>query len=557
MADAMALLERRNEIIEEMQAIRSMRKGSVNEQYLKVCRKGKKDPSLCGPYWVYTRKEKGKTISQRLARGEAEKIKKDVEAFHRFQELCRVYADVSEELSVLEDGNRSVGQKKTAEVAIEKDAEVKRFLDAAAAQADLDFEAFEFGLRAAVLSAGARLLESLLTRVGRGRRTNPVICSCGENMESRGLREKSIRTILGEIIFSRSSYDCPGFGMTRFPGDEDLDIAGTGFSPGVQKLMARAGSRSTFKESRDDLKIYAEISVDAKDVERIAEGVGREIERWEKKRRDTAMTAPLPLPIRKDIPVMYVSYDGTGVPMVPWEVVGRKGKQADGSARTREVKLGCVFTQTKTDDQGHPIRDDESTSFTGAIEGAEEFGWRIYGEARNRGIDRAVIVVVLGDGAVWVWNIAETHFHGAVQIVDLYHARQHLYELCRIVGNGDDKIRNRCQIQWLTSLDEGKVEMITTRAKAQLPKSGKRREAGLKEIAYFETNTERMRYAEFREKGFFVGSGVVEAGCRNVVGTRLKRSGMEWTVKGADAIIALRAASLSNRIEDFWEERRA
>lgn len=112
MADAKALLERRNGIIEEMQAIRSMRKGSVNEQYLKVCCKGKKEPSLCGPYWVYTRKEKGKTISQRLAREEAEKIRKDVEAFHRFQELCRVYADVSEELSVLEDGKSSVGQEK-------------------------------------------------------------------------------------------------------------------------------------------------------------------------------------------------------------------------------------------------------------------------------------------------------------------------------------------------------------------------------------------------------------------------------------------------------------
>lgn len=376
-------------------------------------------------------------------------------------------------------------------------------------------------------------------------------------MDSRGLREKRIRTILGEIIFSRSSFDCSSCGAMRFPGDEDLDIVGTGFSPGVQKLMARAGSRSTFKESRDDLKIYAEISVDAKDVERIAEGVGREIALWEKKRRDTATIAPVPLLIRKNIPIMYVSYDGTGVPMVPWEVAGRKGKQADGSARTREVKLGCVFTQTKTDNEGFPIRDDESTSFTGAIEGAEEFGWRIYGEARNRGIDRAVTVVVLGDGAVWVWNIAETHFHGAIQIVDLYHARQHLYELCRIAGNGDERIKNRSQIQWLTFLDEGKVEAITTRANALLPKSGKRRSAGLKEIAYFETNVHRMRYANFRAKGFFVGSGVVEAGCRNVVGTRLKRSGMEWTVRGADAIIALRAATLSNRMEDFWEERRA
>jgi hypothetical protein len=375
-------------------------------------------------------------------------------------------------------------------------------------------------------------------------------------MESRGIRKKRIRTILGEIDFSRSVFCCPECGATRIPGDEVLDTIGTGFSPGVQKLMSRAGSRSTFKESRDDLKIYAEIPVSAKDVERIAEGIGREIEQWEKKGRDIAVAAPDVKPLRKDIPIMYISYDGTGVPMVPWELTGRKGKQPDGTARTREVKLGCVFTQTTTDDQGFPIRDDESTTFTGAIEGAEEFGWRIYGEARSRGIERAVKVVVLGDGAVWVWNLADTHFSLAIQIVDLYHARQHLYEICRIVSNGDDRIKNRCQLRWLTLLDEGRVEKIVVLTKDLLPRSGKRRQAALKEIGYFESNAHRMRYADFRSQGLFVGSGVVEAGCRNVVGTRLKRSGMEWTVNGANSIIALRSTALSNRMEDFWEARR-
>jgi len=76
-----------------------------------------------------------------------------------------------------------------------------------------------------------------------------------------------------------------------------------------------------------------------------------------------------------------------------------------------------------------------------------------------------------------------------------------------------------------------------------------------REIGYFEKNKDRMRYNEFRRQGLFVGSGVVEAGCRTVIGQRLKQSGMHWTVKGANSIIALRCCFLSNRWEDFWEYR--
>ena len=78
----------------------------------------------------------------------------------------------------------------------------------------------------------------------------------------------------------------------------------------------------------------------------------------------------------------------------------------------------------------------------------------------------------------------------------------------------------------------------------------------LKEAEYFATNACRMRYPEFRLKGFFVGSGVIEAGCKSVVGARLKRSGMFWTVRGANAIIALRCCRLNGRFEDYWEQDR-
>ncbi len=248
--------------------------------------------------------------------------------------------------------------------------------------------------------------------------------------------------------------------------------------------------------------------------------------------------------------------DGTGVPVVPHETEGRKGKDENGRAKTRETKLGCVFTQTTADDQGRPLRDAHSTTYVGAIETAEQFGPRIYAEAVRRGLKRAKRVVVLGDGAPWIWNIAAEHFHGTVQIVDLYHARQHLAELGKIVyGPASIKAKDwaagRCE-----QLDEGNVTAVL-RALNRLRPADAAQKAVQQTLSYFETNSERMRYAKFRSQSLFVGSGVMEAGCKTIIGLRLKQSGMRWTVRGANAIIALRCSELSGRWEEFWEARSA
>jgi hypothetical protein len=374
-------------------------------------------------------------------------------------------------------------------------------------------------------------------------------------MKSRGVEAKRIRTILGEIIFRRSRFVCPACGASRYPGDEALKVVGTGFSPGLRRLMARAGSRDTFSEGSGDLKEYAAVAVLAKDVERVAEQTGEEIAAWqERERREVLAEGGAGKP-GEEIPVLYASYDGTGVPMVPWEVAGRKGKQADGSAKTREAKLGCVFTQTGVDEEGWPVRDEASTTFVGAIEGCEAFGERMHGEAVRRGLGRARKVGVIGDGAKWIWELAALHFSGAVEIVDLYHARQHLHQLCGMVKPRVGESGAGLELRWRTALDEGKVEKILTEAEARLPRSGARRKTAKTELGYFRTNAARMRYAEFRDQGLFVGSGVVEAGCKTVIGKRLKQSGMEWTVRGANAIIPLRCCHLSGRIEEFWEQR--
>jgi hypothetical protein len=296
--------------------------------------------------------------------------------------------------------------------------------------------------------------------------------------------------------------------------------------------------------------------VQTKAVERVAEGIGAELEVLGRKERQRAMAVQKVVPL-KSIAKLYVSFDGTGVPVIKRETAGRRGKSVTGEAHTREVKLGCVFTQTAVDEQGRPVRDEAATTYVGAIETAPEFGWRIYGEAERRGLRRAAQVIIIGDGAPWVWGLAAEHFPGAIEIVDLYHARAHLTDLSKLVyGVGSAKAKEWSTAR-LAQLDEGDVESLLVSLRRLRPTAAQTQEAVRQAIGYFNGNRERMRYAKFRHQGLFVGSGVIEAGCKTIVGHRLKQSGMRWSLRGANAIIALRCAQLSGRWEEFWEMRAA
>ena len=206
---------------------------------------------------------------------------------------------------------------------------------------------------------------------------------------------------------------------------------------------------------------------------------------------------------------------------LPAEKENRKTEQE----KRWEVKLGCVFTQTLRDKKGFPIRDDESTTFVGAIESSAEFGPRIYAEALRRGLEQAPKVVVLADGARYNWEIAARYFPDAVWIVDLYHARERLNHLCHLLKPDGGHSLSHLQTCWRTMLDEGRVDNIILYAEMMMPKRGKRRKEIEKELGYFKNNAARMDYAEYRKQGLFVGSGVVEAGCKIVIGKRLKTVG--------------------------------
>ena len=416
-----------------------------------------------------------------------------------------------------------------------------------------DFEAWESLMLGAARQGGAGVLASLLTHWQRHALRPVVACLCGQRMKSRGRRFKKLLTTLGTVPFARAFYQCAHCQETRFPDDERLDIRQTIYSPGVRRLMARAGSQSQFAQAAEDLLCYAGLKVDAREMERVSEAVGREVEQWLSDQQNQLLqpTKIVSVPPSGSTAKFYISFDGTGVPVRKAELVGRRGKQTDGSARTREAKLGCVFTQGSVDSEGHPQRDADSTTYVGAIESSTLFGWRIYAEALRRGLVQAKEVIALTDGARYNRTIVQTHFPEAVHIVDLFHAYEHLTVLAQILQGQDAKAPQA----WRDLLEAGEIAQLIGKAGKQRPAGAQSQKALLKELGYFEKNALHMRYAEFRQKKFFVGSGVIEAGCRTVIGQRLKQSGMRWSVRGANAIIALRCCILSGRFEDFWASR--
>jgi hypothetical protein len=369
------------------------------------------------------------------------------------------------------------------------------------------------------------------------------------------MRPKQLLTVLGRLEIERAYYVCPHCHRGQSPRDRELDVEGTQCSPGVRRMMAWVGSEASFDTGREQLELLAGLEVTAKSVERHAEAIGADMAAREQAEIRRAKQLELPEVCTPGAPVLYLEMDGTSVPVVAAETEGRVGKVEGQPAHTREVKLGCVFTQTTTDEQGRPVRDEDSTTYTAAIESAEEFGVRLYSEAWRRGWSRAKKKVVLGDGAVWIWNLADQHFPGAIQIVDLYHARQHLWELSAKLFPNDERGRKQWMARGLDRLNQGKIETLVKILRDRRPVHAELAKIVGNEADYFQRNAGRMRYPAFRAQGLFVGSGVVEAGCKTVVATRLKRSGMFWTVCGANAIIALRCCRLSGRFEDYWEAR--
>jgi hypothetical protein len=444
------------------------------------------------------------------------------------------------------------GQKGGLKEALEAEvsAEIEALVGPGAVD-DWDFEAIETATRRRAMRVAARAVEQRFNAERSDYVGLTTPCSCGQPARYAGRHVKTFQSALGELRLERAYYHCEVCRSGFCPRDRVLGLEGASLSPAVTRMVGRVGAMVSFAEGSELMQELAGVAVDPKQVERTAEALGREIALDERH-----VVEPEP----PAAPTMYLGMDGTAVPMRASELEGRAGKQPDGSAKTREAKLVTAWSAEGRDEEGIPVRDPGSVSYSAAIESAatrdtdeevSEFAKRASREATRRGFDQAARRVVLGDGAVWIWNLADEQFPGAIQIVDLYHAKGHLWDVAKAIYGAGSDLGEQWARQRRDELDEGKIDDVLAALRVHAPGNEEARKC----LDYVARNQSRMRYPEFRAQGLCVSSGVVEAGCKVAIGTRLKRAGMHWTVAGADAIIALRCCKLSGRFENFWERR--
>jgi hypothetical protein len=410
----------------------------------------------------------------------------------------------------------------------------------------------EQAMRAALSTAGARLLEAVLDGQDDDGTSPAAECPSGHRAVYAGSRPKTVTTVLGPVRITRAWYHCAACRHGFAPRDQQLGVAGTLLSPGLAEMIALAGAEVSFARAAGLLASLAGIAVTPRRVERSAEASGA-VARSAAAEEAAAIRERRirPLPPREPVPgMLYVEVDGTGVPVRASETEGRQGKDSDSRAGTREVKLARLFTVSRLDDHGRPVMDPGSSSYAFTFDGKDALAGLVKAEYLRRGGEHFRQVVALGDGAAWIWSMAGDLYPHATHIVDIYHARQHLHDLANhldfITPDPPGWLADR-----LGDLDDGDIEAIIGAARAY-PLAGVKAEELNKKLGYFEHNIHRMRYAHFKKLGMFIGSGHIEAACKQIVVQRTKQSGMHWTVEGAADIIALRCQHASGRWDELW-----
>ena len=364
--------------------------------------------------------------------------------------------------------------------------------------------------------------------------------------QCKGRVSLRVEGMFGSFLLERDYYYHEGKQQGHYPADAALGLE-NGYTPALSRLMCLEGADETsYQKAEQHLAETGGIHVSARQIQRLVQRVGASAQVWQEREAQPGGSA---------VPVMYVSADGTGVPMRKEELAGRAGKQPDGSAKTRMAYLGCVFTQHRTDEKGHPVRDYESTTYVSSFGPIEDFGPCLRQEAIRRGLALAVQVVLLIDGAEGLANMGRLCFSSAIQIVDFYHALEHAGKvLVALLGSKDHPDFRKRLGRWAKRLLNDKVQQLITQTRQECV--GKPQAQTVeKELGYFVNNVQRMQYGSFRAQGLFIGSGVIEAGCKTVIGCRCKQSGMFWGQPGAQNVLALRCIHASRRLREFWKDR--
>jgi hypothetical protein len=365
----------------------------------------------------------------------------------------------------------------------------------------------------------------------------------------KGRETITVGCTFGAFPIQRDYFYHEGKKEGYYPTDAALGLE-EGNTPALTRLACLEGAdEASYQKAEEHLRETGGILLSSRQIQRLVQRVGAAAQTWQEREAQKA------LPGTQAAPILYLSADATGVPMRQEELEGRAGKQPDGTAKTRSAYLGCVFTQHKRDEKGRPMRDYESTTYVSKVGPLEDFGPVLRQEAIRRGLGQAGKVVLLIDGAAGLENMGLVNFRGATQIVDFYHGADHAGQVVEaLLGSKDHPEYKPRRRRWVRRLLGNGVENLIKETRQEC--AGKPQAPSVEDqLGYFVHNIKRMEYRTFRRQGFFIGSGVIEAGCKTVIGSRCKQSGMFWSKPGAENILALRCIHSSRRLDPFWKER--
>jgi hypothetical protein len=397
----------------------------------------------------------------------------------------------------------------------------------------------ELAIRDGALAIGASILQAGLERgLGKGYVGSVTRCDCGGRLRYVTDSDKTVTTLPGPVRVRRAYYHCSKCKKGRVPLDEKLGIEGRSFSSTVQEAACLLAADIPFQRAQDLLERLSGVRMSAEECRQIAEAKGEELERQAQQEIEKVWQTKLPAPREAATPPkrIYLSPDGTHTPML-------KG--------WTEARVATIFTASIPRKGEDPVR--ITTRYVAGIEDADTFSRRLYVEALKQGVDQAEEVIAIGDGAHWIWNYAEHWLPKTrVEIIDFYHASEKIWELARCQWGEESVETKRWAERWRHKLYRGKVDAFINAVARLRPLSEAAMEKQRQTLGYFKTNCKRMRYDEFRRKGYFIGSGVTESSCKHLVGARLKQAGMRWDKNQAQAILQLRAARLNERWDCLW-----
>jgi hypothetical protein len=474
------------------------------------------------------------------------------------------------------------------------EAGVRKLLERLQTLEEGDLKGLEQQVLETIFTVGRGWMESILSEPGPEERApSQRTGSCGHPQQLEGYRPKQVLTLLGKVTFRRAYYRCVvaedraesparGAGETdtspqhacphgEVPADVLWGLQGQRTSAGVQQAVGYLCASLTLEEAAETFSRLLPLQMSARQALNLMQPLGEALQQqedeqvralWEhaSQARTTGLVdsrSP-----QDHIDRLYIELDGVLARLrrgsVPMEEQERKRK---GDVY-REVKVGAVFEATRGPERsglapGVFVDQAGQKHYVARRGKAEDFGKLLYALAVTSGLQRAHQLVVLGDGAAWIWRLVAEHFPGATQIVDIWHAREHVWKVARAVFRANTPEASAWAERACALLVEGKIEELVEELVVLPPvppEPGTSRSVPDIERDYFISNAARMRYPAFRAKGMHVGSGIAEAACKTVVSTRAKRTGMRWTPEGLDAVLAVRTAVLNDTYDAFCEQ---